>query len=292
MAGKSRVKLRLTVSPWQVLIRVALVIFFLATFYPFFYVFSLAVMPYDRFIGSAVHLGPNGFTLDYFRQVFSNQALAHAFAISVLKTVIGTTLAVLVTTTAGWALSRPTLKAGRFLTLMFIIPMFIGGGLIPFFLVIRNLGLLDTFWALILPGMVASFNLLVVRSNFQAYPQEILDAARVDGAGVFTTFWRIVWPTSTPIIATIALLYGVGQWNDYFWPSILVGPNLQPAQVLLQNMASSRSVLNQISAAGLQAAPQSLIAAVAFVMVVPILIVYPFVQRFVVRGIMIGSVKG
>ena len=224
--------------------------------------------------------------------MFSNPYLAHAFGISVLKTLVGTTLSVLVTTLAGWALSRPSLKAGGFLTFLFIVPMFVNGGLIPFFLVIRGLGLLDTFWALVLPGAVASFNLLVVRTYFRSYPQEILDAARVDGAGPLTTFWRIVWPTSTPIIATIALLYGVGQWNDYFWPSILVGPDLQPAQVLLQNMASSRAVLSQISSAGLQAAPQSLVAAVAFVMVVPILVVYPFVQRFVVRGIMIGSIKG
>ena len=280
------------VTPGQALIWLALLIVFVAAAYPFFYVFSLAVMPYKNYVSQAVHLGPSGFTLNYFREILGDPRLAHAYEISLLKTVLGTTLNVLATVAAGWALSRRGTRLGRTLTLLFIVPLFVGGGLIPFFLVIQATGLLNTFWALILPGLVAPFNLLVVRSYFQAYPQEVIDAATVDGAGPFSVLWRIVWPTSTPIIATMAVLYGVGHWNDYFWPSILVEPNLQPAQVVLQNMVTSRAALAQVAASGQQATAESLVAAMASLMIVPVLILYPFLQRYVVRGIMVGSVKG
>ncbi|BDP43645.1 sugar ABC transporter permease (plasmid) [Deinococcus aetherius] len=278
-------------TPGQVLVRVGLGLIFLVTAYPFVYVFSLAVMPYENFVRQSAHFLPSGFTLTYFGQVLSDPRLAHAFGISALKTVVGTVLSVVATVAAGWALSRPELRYGRLLTALFIVPLFVGGGLIPYFLVIRATGLLNTFGALVVPGLVASFNLLVVRSYFQSYPQAVLDAATVDGASAWTTFWRVVWPTSTPIIATVALLSGVGHWNEYFWPSLLVQSDLSPAQVVLQNLAVGRSFLSQINATGAQAAPESLIAAVAAIMVIPVLIVYPFLQRFVVSGILIGSVK-
>ena len=152
-------------------------------------------------------------------------------------------------------------------------------------------GLLNTFWALVLPTAVSPFYLLIVRSHFVDYPQELIEAATIDGARPFGVFWRVVWPTSTPIIATMAMLYGVAQWNEYFWPSILVQQNLQPASVLLQNMVTNRSVLHGLGV-GIQMAPQSFIAAVAAVLIIPVLIVYPFLQRYVVTGIMVGSVKG
>jgi putative aldouronate transport system permease protein len=113
----------------------------------------------------------------------------------------------------------------------------------------------------------------------------------MDGASQFTTFWQVVWPTSTPIIATIALLYGTGHWNDYFWPSILVPPDLQPATVILQSIVSNRSMLQGLGL-GTQLTPQSFIAAVAVILILPVLVVYPYLQRYVVKGIMLGSIKG
>lgn len=280
---------RLTLG--QLLVRLALLLIFVVSAYPFIYVFSLAVMPYENYVQSSVHLGPNGFTLTYFQQVLEDSRLSSAFVISVLKTVIGTTLNVVATVAAGWALSRPELRFGPWLTALFVIPLFLSAGIIPYFLVIRQLGLLNTFAALVLPGLVGSFYLFIVRAYFRSYPQAVVDAATVDGAGPLTVFWRVVWPTSTPIIATVALLYGVGHWNDYFWPSLLVQSDLYPAQVVLQNLATGRAVLSQISASGTQAAPESLIAAVASIMVIPVLIGYPFLQRYVVQGILLGSVK-
>lgn len=268
-----------------------LFVVFLVTAYPFFYVLSLSVMPYEEYVKRAIHALPAGFTLLYFQQILGNASLVSAFGVSLAKTLVGTAISVVVTVMAGYALSRPQLRYGKLLTALFIIPIFVGGGLIPTYLNIRNLGLLNTFWALVLPTAVSPFYLLIVRSHFVNYPQELVEAATIDGARPFSVFWRVVWPTSTPIIATMAMLYGVAQWNEYFWPSILVQQNLQPASVLLQNMVTNRSVLLGLGV-GIQMAPQSFIAAVAAVLIIPVLVVYPFLQRYVVTGILVGSVKG
>jgi putative aldouronate transport system permease protein len=151
--------------------------------------------------------------------------------------------------------------------------------------------MLNTFWALVIPGLVASFYFFVMRTYFRDYPQEIIEAAIVDGAGHLRIFWQIIWPTSKPMIATIALLYATGHWNDYYWPSILVQSDLHTATVVLQNITTNRSVLQNLGL-GTQLTPQSFTAAVAAILIIPVLVVYPFIQRHVVRGLMVGSVKG
>lgn len=275
----------------DILIYLVLAIVFILAFYPFFYVFSLSLMPYEEYIRRAVHVWPAGFTLTYFIEILKDPRLVSAFGISIIKTVMGTILSVFVTTSAGYALSRPNLRFARPLTFLFLVPMFFSGGLIPYFLVVRSVGILNTFWALIIPGIIGSFQFFMVRSTFLEYPQEVIEAATIDGANPFEIFWQIVWPTSTPILATIALLYGTGHWNDYFWPSILVPQNLQPATVILQNIVSNRSMLQGLGL-GTQLTPQSFIAAVAVILIIPVLLVYPLLQRYVVKGIMIGSIKG
>ena len=282
---------RTIVTPGQVLVMLALLIIFVIAAYPFFYVLSLAFMPYENFVTKPIHYGPSGFTLLYFQEIFRDPRLIGAFEVSVLRTVVGTTLNVLATMMAGYALSRPNLKFGRLLTVLFLVPMFFGGGLIPYFLTVRAVGLLNTFWALVIPNLVSPFFLFIVRSYFLSYPQEIIEAAVMDGAGQFGIFWRVVWPTSLPMIATIALLYGTGHWNEYFWSGILVQPGLQPAPVLLNSIMNNRSMLQGLGL-GTQLTPQSFIAAVSATLIIPVLVVYPFLQRYVVKGILVGSIKG
>ncbi len=278
-------------SPAKAMIYVVLLIALLLTAYPFFYILSLSVMPYDQYIKQPIHLLPSGFTLVQFQQILQDVRLTQAFGVSILKTVMGTAINVVVTIMAGYALSRPQLKFGRVLTFLFLIPLFANGGIIPTYLNVRALGLLNSFWALVIPGLVSPFYLFIARTFFVEYPTDLIEAATIDGASHFGIFWRVVWPTSTPIIATMGMLYGVGHWNEYFWSSILVQPNLQPASVLLQGMVANRQVLQGIGQ-GTQMAPQSFIAAVAALLIVPTLIVYPFLQRYVVKGILLGSIKG
>jgi putative aldouronate transport system permease protein len=279
------------ITPAKAAIYMVLLLIFIVTAYPFFYVLFLAVMPYDNYVQRSVHLLPSGFTTMYFEQILADRRLVQAFSTSILRTVIGTTLNVLATVMAGYALSRPRLRFGKLLGLLFLIPLFAHAGLIPAYLNLRDLRMLNTFWALILPGLVAPFYLFTVRTYFAEYPQELLEAATIDGASQFGTFWRIVVPTSTPIIATMALLYGVGHWNEYFWSSIVVQADLHPASVILQNIAANRSFLQGIGQ-GVQIAPQSFIAAVASVLIIPTIVIYPLLQRYVVRGILVGSLKG
>jgi len=287
--GRVHRRRRMTVG--QGAIVVALLLIFVVVAYPFVFVLSLAVMPYKDYVSQPVHALPSGFTLLYFQQLLATPQLTHAFGVSALKTLVGTTLNVLATAMAGYALSRRELRFGRALTTLFLIPLFVGGGLIPYFLIVRATGLLNTFGALVVPGLVAPFYLFVARAFFLEYPQEVIEAATVDGAGHFTIFRRIVWPTSVPILATMAMLYGINHWNEYFWPSFLVQQDLYPATVVLQGLITNRDVL-----AGLglnqQVASASFVAAMAAVMIIPVLVVYPFLQRYVVTGILLGSVKG
>ena len=189
-------------------IYLVLAVVFVVMAYPFFYVLSLAVMPYENYVSQPIHAWPSGFTLGYFREVLGDPRLFHSFQISILKTLVGTALNVVATAMAGYALSRPGLRYGGVLSFLFLVPLFVTGGLIPYYLVIRSVGLLNTFWALVLPSLVAPFYLFIVRTYFRSYPQEVIEAATVDGAGPFRIFWQMVWPSSTPILATMAMLYG------------------------------------------------------------------------------------
>lgn len=275
------------------LIYLVLLLITLVMAYPFFYVFSLSVMPYQKYLEHPVHLAPDGFTLAYYQQIIINPSLARSFGISILKTIVGTALNVITTVAAAWALSRKELPFGRTIAIIIFIPLYVSGGLIPYFLVINSLELINKFWALVIPSFVNPFLLLIARAYFFEFPQEILDAALVDGAGNLRIFRSIIWPTSWPIIATLMTLYGIGHWNDYFWPSILVGSNLHPAIVILQGIVASHSAT---TALGLQisdqtGAYQSFISAVTVLLIIPMLIIYPFTQRYIVKGIMLGAVK-
>lgn len=275
----------------QSIIYLILAVVFVVAFYPFFYTLFMAVMPYSEFVKKSVHALPSGFTLYYLAEVLKNAQLARAFGNSILRTVIGTVLSVSATTMTGYALSRRELKGRHLLNFLFVVPMWISAGMIPYYLTIRAVGLLQTFWAMIIPGLVGSFTMFIAKAHFAGYPKEVIEAAVVDGANDFRIFWRIVWPTSMPLTATLALLIGSGHWNDFFWPSILVPPEWQPATVMLHRIVASRTVMAGLGV-GVRIEPQSFISAVATVLIIPVLIVYPFLQRYVVKGIMIGSVKG
>jgi putative aldouronate transport system permease protein len=267
-----------------------LTVIFVISAYPFFYTLSLAVMPYDEYIKSPVHIGPSGFTLSYFKDILGDSRLLDAFQVSILRTIIGTTLNVIATMMAAYAISRPELKLGRLLAFLFVLPMFFQGGIIPFFMTVRATGLLNTFWVLVIPNLVSPFYFFIVVSHFRGYPREILEAATIDGASQIGIFWRVVWPTSTPMIATIALLYGMGHWNEYFWSRILVQPELHPAPVVLYSIMENRSMLRGLGL-GTQFTPQSFTAAVSALLIIPILIFYPILQRYVISGMLVGSVK-
>lgn len=272
-------------------IHLILFVIMLVSVYPFFYVLFMSVMPYDRFIASPVHLLPDGFTLEYFGQVLSDPNLPRAYLVSIARTVVGTALATLATMLAGYGLSRKGLKLGGFLSGLFLIPMFFSVGVIPYYIVLNTYGLTNTFWVLVLPGMVSAMWFFVTKSTMSSYPGEIIEACLIDGAGQWRVFFQVVWPTSLPTVATLALMYGMGHWNEYFMTRILVKSDLWTAPVYLYGLINSKITLQGLGV-GVRLEPQSYISAVAASLIIPILVVYPLMQRYVISGLTAGAVKG
>lgn len=274
-----------------VVINALLGVVLVLTAYPFLYALFLSVMPYNKFVSSSLHFLPNGFTLTYFAQILQNAKLPKAFLMSLIRVATGTTLNVTCTLLAAFAASRAHLRGRRFLGILFIIPMFFGAGLIPYYLTIRAYGLINNFWVLILPGLVSPMWFFVARAALVDYPQDIIEATFIDGAGYFRIFWQIVWPTNLPIIATLAMMYGIGHWNEYFWTRILVNQNLWTAPVFLYSMLNETEMVRNLGL-NIQMAPESFTAAVACSLIIPVLLIYPFVQKFVIKGLVLGAVKG
>lgn len=275
----------------DILIHGILLLMAVTSLYPFFYVLFMAVMPYERLVAKPVHLLPDGFTLEYFRQVLRDPNLPHAFLMSVLRTVVGTALAVITTMLASYALSRPRVRFGKALSILFLIPMFFSAGLIPYYVMMNAYGLTNTFWVLILPGMVSPMWFFVVKSTMQAFPQAITESCMIDGAGQWRIFWQIVWPINLPTVATLCLMYAMGHWNEYIMTRLLVKNNLWTAPVYLFGMINSKIQLQGLGV-GLRLEPQSYLSAVATLLILPILVVYPLLQRYVISGLTAGAVKG
>jgi len=263
----------------------------IVTAYPLFYILFTSVMPFENFIKSNIHLLPSGFTLVYFQNIFSNMNLVHGFLNSIYRTVTGTALTVTCTMMAAYALSIYKLRFGRFLSGFFLIPMFFNAGLIPFYLTMNAYGITNTFWVLILPGVCSPMWFFIAKANLATYSREILEAAKIDGAGQVRIFWRIVWPTNTPIIAIVGLMTGLGHWNEYFTTRILVKKDLWTAPVYLYSILQEQKLFAELGRGNILN-PLSYQAAVAACLIVPIIFIYPFLQRYVVSGLTEGSVKG
>lgn len=241
------------------------------------------------------------FTVESYKLVFTDKNFMQGFVNSVLYTVIGTIVNVIMNICAAYPLSKRYFKGKTFLTLMFTFTMFFSGGLIPTYLVVDSLGLLNNFWVMVIPGAVSMFNIIVMRTYFQSrIPLEMEEAAKVDGCTNFKLLLMIVLPLSVPIIAVIALYYGVGHWNDYFTALIYItDQKLQPLQTVLRNILlqnQSQGVLDLVATdeayATRMMARMGLKYAVIVVSTVPIFVVYPLVQKFFAKGVMVGAIKG
>ncbi len=224
-----------------------------------------------------------------------DSAMLQGYRNTLIITLGGTALSVVVTSMLAYALSRRALPGHRFLTLAVFFTLLFSGGLIPTFLVVKSVGMLDTLWALMIPQAVAAYYFLIMRTYFAGFPQSLEESAKIDGANDLVILYRIVIPLSLPIFATIALFYAIDRWNDYFSALIyLTRQDLFPVQLILYNLTSQLSSVQLVDPSQMASTPPSPeIAQMTAVVVatVPILCVYPFVQRYFVQGVMIGSLK-
>lgn len=268
------------------------------TVYPIWYVLVNSLNDGIDAMKGGIYWWPREFTLANYKAVFETPGIVTSFGVTIAKTVIGTITHVFFTAMVAYAISRRDLYGRNFYMLVGVITMFFSGGLIPYFLLIRDLGLFDNFLVYIIPTMFNFFHLIIFVSFFRELPTSLEEAAKIDGANDFMIFIKVIIPLSMPVIATIALFQGVYQWNDYFAGVIFVNnPDLQPIQTYLYKVvAESSSNQMMTNAAGTVATKtvtsQSIKLATMVVTTLPIMLVYPFLQKYFVKGMLIGSVKG
>ncbi|MBW4080983.1 carbohydrate ABC transporter permease [Paenibacillus sp. S150] len=267
--------------------------------FPLLNILSSSFSSPQAVISGQVGLLPVDFSLEGYKAVFRNQNIVSGFMNSMYYTVAGTFINVLLTIMLAYPLSRKSFAGRGFIMGMLLVTMLFDGGLIPYYLVVKDLNLLDTRWAMILPTAVAVFQVIVARTFFQStIPDEICEAAELDGSSDFRFIWSVVLPLSKPIIAVMTLMYAVGHWNAYFDAMIfLKNQDLVPLQIVLRNILITNtidpSMLSNVDMMTAQSGlKDQLKYALIVVAIVPILILYPFVQKHFVKGVMIGSLKG
>ena len=271
--------------------------------YPLLYIVSASISDPAAVNSGTTWLLPKGITFDGYKLIFENSDIWRGYLNTIFYTVLGTFINLAITIPAAYALSRRDLAGRNLFMGMFVLTMFFGGGLIPTYLVVKNLGLIDTIWAMLLPNAAAVYNIIIARVFFEVtIPKELEESATIDGATNFKMFFKVILPLSAPIIAVMALFYGVAHWNGYFNALIYLSDrNLYPLQLVLREILvlqemSSQNINMSSSMAVVLHSKQQLASIIKYgVMIVstlPIIIMYPFMQRHFVKGVMIGSLKG
>jgi len=277
-------------------------LFLLSVLYPLLYIVSASFSSSEAIVSGRVWLWPVDFTLDGYKAVFHHKLIWSGFRNSLFYMAVGTAINVTMTVLAAYPLSRRDLYGRHYFMFLFVFTTMFSGGLIPFYILVKDLGMLDTVWAMLLPGALGVWNVVITRTYFQtSIPEEMLEAAQLDGCSDFTFVRKIVLPLSMPIIAVITLFYAVGHWNQYFSAFIfLKTQGLYPLQIVLReiliqnniNMNMLSAVVDVQSAAKREGLSNLLKYSLIVVATLPLMIIYPFVQKHFVKGVMIGSLKG
>lgn len=273
-----------------------LLIVVVITLYPFLHMLAVSLSSDVNVIKNTVSFWPKGFNVKMYELVLGDPKIWTAYKNTIIYTVLGTLISLVVTSTGAYALSRRDMALRKTFTMLIVITMFFSGGMIPTFLVVRSLDMVDTVWGMVLPGAVSTWNLILMRTFFSGIPKELEESGRIDGLNDIGIFLRIIVPLSKASFATIALFYAVGMWNNFIYPLLyLRTPDLFPLQVLLRNLVLAGSASSgDVTGIGgdNQVVEESLKYATIMVSTLPILTVYPFVQKYFVKGAMIGAVKG
>ena len=269
-----------------------------ATFYPLYFIVIASISDPTNVLAGRVWIFPNGFSLESYRRVIRDESIVLGYRNSLIYTSLGTVINLIMTLTAAYPLSRKDFRGRGVFMFILTFTMFFSGGLIPTYLLVRSLGMLNTIWAMVIPSAVAVWNIIIARTFFaSSIPQSMLDAAVIDGCSNFKFFLRVVLPISPAIIAVMVLFYAVGHWNSFFEALIyLTDERKHPLQLVLRNIlimnAADKDMLDAEEAAKLFQMVEIIKYAVIVVASVPLLLLYPFVQKYFVKGVMIGSLKG
>lgn len=266
----------------------------ICTLYPFWYVIVCSFSSISHVTNSTVLLWPDGLNLEAYQQVFRNNLVPTGYANTLFVTIIGTCVSMVFTSLSAFVLSRTELPGNRLMTLFVVFTMLFSAGLVPFYLQVRDLGMLNSRWSLIWPFAISTYNTIIMRNFFKGVPNALYEASSIDGSTYFGYFFRILLPLSMPSVATITLFYAVSYWNAYFYSILFITDrSLFPMQAILRQILMSAEFNTMMYDDGTQnLASEMLKCAMIVITAMPIICVYPFLQRYFVKGIMVGSLKG
>ena len=276
---------------------IILVLFCALTLYPILNTLAVSLNDGMDAVRGGIHLIPRKFTLQNFYTVIKKDNILTAIRVSVLRTVVATFLHMFITALLAYVLSRKEFLFAKEVSLFYVLTMYVSGGLVPTLLLYKGLGLTNTFWVYIIPGMISAFNMIVIRTFMNGLPDSFVEAAQVDGAGHLRIFFRIVLPLCKPVMATVALFIAVGQWNSWFDAMLYNNnrPDLTTLQYelmkLLSSVSQQQGSASMMKHAASQVTPISIRSATAIFTALPIVCLYPFLQRYFISGMMIGGVK-
>lgn len=266
-----------------------------AVLLPFLYIIASSLSAPEALIRGEVTFWPIGFNLANYEVVMQNQVFWRSFGVTLFVVAVGTALNMLMTVITAYPLAKQGLRGRNIVLLIIVFTMIFQSPLIPTYLIVKSLFLLNTVWSLIIPGALAAFNMFICLTFFRSLPEELFEAARVDGMNEFAIIWKIAIPLSKPIMVTLMLFYAVGHWNNYFSALLYINDfSLRPLQLYLYNLIAQFNMNEEMAAvieSTVTLSPQGLQMATILVATIPILIVYPFIQKHFIKGALIGSIK-
>ena len=283
-------------SPFDYAVLVILTVLALFVAVPVYLVFATSFMPESAYIKNPVQFIPTTFTLTNYQYIIENCALGTSYLNSIINMVLSVSYGLVCTVSMGYALSFKNVPGKKLVFIYMVITMFIGGGLLPDYMLAKNLGLINTRWAVILWGGIGTYNVVIIRNNIENLPAELKEAAYIDGAGELATFTRVILPLLAPTIATFTLFFAVAAWNDYFWPMLMLQSNdLRTLPLMLRSLITNDSLdtsrYNATITEELRAFSDGIKMAGVVMTMLPIMCVYPFLQKHFAKGMLVGSIK-
>ena len=284
-------------SIFDYVLHIYFILLSLLTFFPFYNVIILSVANTKAYINNVPYIRPYVVDWTGFKLILKNEFFLKSFLVTLFVTIVGTTLNVLLSTITAYALSRPRLVGRKFVLKFIIFTMLFSGGMVPTYLVVSKLGLLNSVWAMILPCLINTYYVIIMKNYFQSLPKSLEEAALLDGANDIQVLFRVYIPISKPFIATFTLFYAVERWNEWWHAYLYISDrNIKPLQIYLKELLATYNTqiapqLHEMLNQRIKIFPQSLEMSTILITMVPILMVYPFIQKYFVRGLLLGSVK-
>ena len=287
-----------TTNGFDIFNKILMAFLVLIAAFPLYYVVLVSFADYESVQKQLIYIFPTSMNFDAYKLVLKEKLFFNSFLVSVFITVVGTLFSMTLSTAAAYALSKKHVPGNKIMFGIILIPMFFSGGLIPFYMTIKDVGLMDSIWVMIIPGAISSFYLILLKNFYEDLPSSIEESAKVDGANDLFILYRIVFPMSAPVIATISLFYAVGIWNDYYTALLFISNrDLVPLQLILRetilnlNQIMASSIGASIAASNRPTYTPALQMAIITISTVPIFCIYPFLQKHFTKGILFGAVK-